>query len=87
MLVGITTVSGAGRSVLIALGLSVCGFIASLIVAILWLVLSAGGAERTQTAPGIDFVSYMKHISIPAAALIFVVTYLVLRLAAHRSVP
>jgi hypothetical protein len=79
MMLGMAHTLGAQRALWAALGLSICGFLASVLGGILWLVISAKRMVSTHTAPGIDLGIYVKHICIPIAVAVFIVAFLILR--------
>jgi len=70
---------GPKRALLIALSLSLCGFVASILIGILWLILSSRGIESHQPGPGLDVAIYIKRVCIPIAAAILLVAFLILR--------
>jgi hypothetical protein len=79
MMLGIAGTFGAQRALWAALGLSLCGFVASILGGMLWLVISAKRMASTKTAPGLDLAIYVKHICIPIAVAVFIVAFLFLR--------
>lgn len=79
MLAIIAAAFGARRGLGIALAFSVCTFVASFLGGIFWLLVSAKRMTSTEAAPGIDLAIYVKHVCIPIATIVFLVTFFVFR--------